>query len=105
MVRKFKRYGSSSSAPIEHSSEIEPEVTGTFGVHIELCPASPDNDVSVLLWIEHSSMIIFIFLKDFRYFAFDKITEILLKKLVFTLAHTGTVLQVNSYLITLMSEH
>ena len=61
MVRKFKRYGSSSSAPIEHSSEIEPEVTGTFGVHIELCPASPDNDVSVLLWIEHSSMIIFSF--------------------------------------------
>ena len=38
MVKKFKRYGSSSTAPVE--------ISGTFGVPLELCPPSTFNEVS-----------------------------------------------------------
>ncbi len=37
MVKKFKRYGSSSTAPVE--------VSGTFGVPLDLCPPSTFSEV------------------------------------------------------------
>ena len=40
VAKKFKRYGSSSST--------QPEVTGTFGVPLELCPPSSFSEVTVL---------------------------------------------------------
>ena len=37
MVQKFRRYGSSSAAPVE--------ITGTFGVPLEMCPPSRCSEV------------------------------------------------------------
>ena len=44
MVKKFKRYGSSSTAPVE--------ISGTFGVPLDMCPPSTFNEVIVRLLFE-----------------------------------------------------
>ena len=44
--RKFKRYGSSSSAPIEQDSGSDViNYQGSFGVPLEHCPPSANNEV------------------------------------------------------------
>jgi len=51
MAKKFKRYGSSSSASADMPETSESsEITGTFGVPLEACPCSSFSEVS---WSEN----------------------------------------------------
>ena len=46
MVKKFKRYGSSSSQSVDTPEPSVEMMEGTFGVPLEMCVASHNNEVS-----------------------------------------------------------